>query len=100
MIIGRVIGEVVCTVKFPKYDRQKLLQVQPLGLGREPKGGPMTAIDLVDSGVGDEVLVCLEGQSAVDAIGLGPNPVDAVILGVIDAVSFVPAREDGAWTTG
>ncbi|MCI4398560.1 MAG: EutN/CcmL family microcompartment protein [Acidobacteria bacterium] len=100
MIIGRVVGEVVCTVKFPKYDRQKLLQVQPLDLDRQPKGGPMTAIDLVDAGPGDDVLVCLEGQSAVDAIGLGPNPVDAVILGVVDAVSFVPSRKGNAWTKG
>jgi len=98
MIIARVVGEVVCTIKFPKYDGQKLLQVQPLSLDRKPVGGPMTAIDLVDAGSGDDVLVCLEGQSAMDAIGLGPNPVDAVILGVVDAVSFVPARKDNAWT--
>lgn len=98
MIIGRVVGEVVCTVKFRKYDRQKLLQVQPLDLERRPKGGPMTAIDLVDAGPGDEVLICLEGQSAVDAIGLGENPVDAVLLAVVDQVSLVPRREDDPWT--
>jgi ethanolamine utilization protein EutN len=84
MIIGRVVGEVVCTRKFRTYDRAKLLQVQPLDLENKEKGMPMTAIDLVDAGFGDEVLVCLEGQSAVDAIGLGDNPVDAVILAVID----------------
>lgn len=99
MIIGRVVGEVVCTVKFRKYDRQKLLQVQPLDLDRRAKGGPMTAIDLVDAGPGDEVLICLEGQSAVDAIGLGDNPVDAVILAVVDQVAFVPPREGNPWTT-
>jgi len=97
VIIGRVVGEVVCTVKFRKYDRQKLLQVQPLDLDRRPKGGPMTAIDLVDSGPGDEVLICLEGQSAVDAIGLGENPVDAVILAVVDQVSLAERREGDPW---
>lgn len=99
MIIGRVVGEVVCTVKFRKYDGQKLLQVQPLDLDRAARGGPMTAIDLVDAGPGDDVLICLEGQSAVDAIGLGENPVDAVILAVVDRVALAPPREGDPWTT-
>ena len=98
MIIGRVVGEVVSTAKFRTYQGCKFLQVQPLDLERKPAGMPMTAIDLVDSGPGDEVLWCLEGQSAVDAIGIADNPVDAVILGVIDSVSFVPARKDNPWT--
>ena len=88
MIIGRVVGEVVCTQKFRTYDRTKLLRVQPLDLKGKDMGDAMTAIDLVDSGRGDEVLVCLEGQSAVDAMGLGDNPVDAVILGVIDEIKL------------
>lgn len=91
MIVGRVVGEVVCTRKFKTYDRAKLLQVQPLDLEKNDRGLPMTAIDLVDSGVGDEVLICLEGQSAVDAIGLGDNPVDAVILAVIDEMKIAEA---------
>ncbi len=99
MILGRVVGEVVCTVKFRKYEGQKLLQVQPLDLDRRPQGLPMTAIDLVDAGPGDEVLVCQEGQSAVDAVGLGENPVDAVILGVVDAVQFAPPRGGDPWTS-
>jgi len=98
VIIGRVVGEVVSSAKFRTYQGCKFLQVQPLDLDRKPVGLPMTAIDLVDSGPGDEVLVCLEGQSAVDAIGIVDNPVDAVILGVVDAVSFVPARKDNPWT--
>lgn len=100
MIIGRVVGEVVCTAKFRTYEGQKLLQVQPLDLDRRPAGKPMTTIDLVDAGLGDQVLVCREGQSAVDAIGLGENPVDAIILGVVDSVHFVPPREGDPWTTG
>jgi ethanolamine utilization protein EutN len=100
VIIGRVVGTVVASQKFRKYEGQKFLQVQPLDLDKQPKGLPMTAIDLVDSGEGDVVLVCTEGQSAVDAIGLGPNPVDAVILAVVDTVQFVPPRKDSPWTAG
>ena len=100
MIIGRVVGTVVASQKFRKYEGQKFMQVQPLDLDKQPEGLPMTAIDLVDSGEGDVVLVCTEGQSAVDAIGLGPNPVDAVILAVVDTVQFVPPRRDNPWTAG
>ncbi len=98
MIIGRVVGEVVSTAKVRTYEGCKLLQVQPLDLDRKPSGLPMTAVDLVDAGPGDEVLICLEGQSAVDAIGIPDNPVDAVLLAVVDTVSFVPARRDNPWT--
>jgi ethanolamine utilization protein EutN len=98
VIIGRVVGEVVSTAKFRTYEGCRFLQVQPLDLERRSVGLPMTAIDLVDSGPGDEVLVCLEGQSAVDAIGIENNPVDAVILAVVDAVSFVPPRKDNPWS--
>lgn len=92
MIIARVIGEVVCSQKFRTYDRCKILQVQPLDLEGNDKGAPMSAIDLVDAGFGERVLVCLEGQSAVDAIGLEGNPVDAVILAVIDEIKLVKEK--------
>ena len=100
MLIGVVVGDVVATVKFRKYEGKKLLQVQPLSLEREPAGFPLTAIDLVDAGPGDEVLVCREGKSAMDAIGLGENPVNAVILGVVDEVSFSNPEENETWTRG
>lgn len=100
MILGRVVGNVVASQKVPKYEGLKLLQVQPLDLHRLPRGLPFTAIDLVDAGEGDEVLVCTEGQSAVDAVGRGENPVDAVILAVVDRIRFVPPRRDDPWTNG
>jgi ethanolamine utilization protein EutN len=96
--LGRVVGNVYATQKFRKYEGLKFLQVQPLDLEKQPMGLPMTAVDLVDAGEGDVVLVCTEGQSAVDAVGLGDNPLDAVIVGVVDHVAFVPPRKDNAWT--
>lgn len=98
MILARVVGNVVATQKFFKYDGLKFLQVQRLGLDREPSGMPFTAIDMVDAGEGDEVLVCLEAQSAVDAIGRGENPVDAVVLAVVDSVNLVEPGEGDPWT--
>jgi len=98
LIIGRVVGNVVSTAKFRTYEGWKLLQVRPLDLKRRFFRPPFTAIDLVDAGVGDEVLVCLEGKSAMDAIGLGDNPVDAVILGVLDRVDLVETEGADPWT--
>jgi ethanolamine utilization protein EutN len=98
VIIARVVGNVVATQKFFKYDGLTFLQVQRLDLGRKPVGLPFTAIDMVGAGEGDEVLVCLEAQSAVDAIGRGENPVDAVVVAVIDQVKLADARKDDPWT--
>jgi ethanolamine utilization protein EutN len=98
MILARVVGNVVATQKFFKYEGLTFLQVQRLDLGREPVGLPFTAIDMVDAGEGDEVLVCLEAQSAVDAIGRGENPVDAVVVAVIDQVKLADAGEEDPWT--
>ena len=97
MKLARVVGNVYATQKFRKYEGLKFLQVQPLDLEKKPVGLPMTAVDLVDAGEGDEVLVCTEGQSAVDAVGLGDNPLDAVVLAVIDQVAFAPPRKGNPW---
>jgi len=99
VILAKVVGEVVSTVKFHTYEGQKLLQVRPMNLRGESVLHPFTAIDLVDAGTGDEVLVCLEGKSAMDALGLGDNPVDAVILAVVDEVRLIQDAGADSWTT-
>jgi ethanolamine utilization protein EutN len=98
VILARVVGNVVATQKFFKYEGLTFLQVQRLDLGRKPVGLPFTAIDLVEAGEGDEVLVCLEAQSAVDAIGRGENPVDAVVVAVIDQVKLADTEKGDPWT--
>jgi len=96
--LGRVVGNVYATQKFRKFEGLKFLQVQPLDLNRKPRGLPMTAVDLVDAGEGDEVLICTEGQSAVDAVGLGDNPLDAIVLAVVDSVQLALPRKESPWT--
>ena len=98
MRLGRVVGNVYATQKFRKFEGLKFLQVQPLDLNRKPRGLPMTAVDLVDAGEGDEVLICTEGQSAVDAVGLGDNPLDAIVLAVVDSVQLALPRKESPWT--
>ena len=88
MIIGEVVGTVVSTHKHYKVEGRKLLLVQPLDLAGKPDGRTVLAIDSVDAGEGDRVLVVLEGKSASMAAGRAESPLDAAIVGVVDSVSL------------
>ncbi len=88
MTIGRVVGNVVSTHKNAKLEGAKLMLVQPLDLDGTPKGAPMMAIDGVDAGIGDRVLVIQDGRSAQLVLGKGTAAVDAAIIGVVDAVEL------------
>ncbi len=87
MQIGRVIGTVVSTTKHHKMEGAKLLLVQPLTLDGKARGGAVLTIDSVGAGVGEKVLIVIEGKSAGDALGRKAAPVDAAIIGIIDAVT-------------
>lgn len=88
MLIGRVVGNLISTQKHDKLEGAKLLLVQPLELDGKPRGGPVLAIDSVDAGVGDRVLLVQEGKSAMQVLGRGLSAVDAAIVGVVDEVSL------------
>jgi microcompartment protein CcmK/EutM len=88
MLIGRVVGNVVSTVKNRKLEGAKLLLVQPLDLDGADRGTAVLAIDSVDAGVGDRVLLTLDGKSAMQALGRGLAAVDAAVLGVVDCVDL------------
>lgn len=87
MQIGRVIGTVVSTQKHHKMDGAKLLLVQPLTLEGAPRGVAVLAIDSVGAGVGETVLLVVEGKAAGDALRRKAAPVDAAIIGIVDAVT-------------
>jgi ethanolamine utilization protein EutN len=89
MLIARVVGNVVATQKNAKLEGAKLMLVQPLGLDGAPRGGTVLAIDSVDAGVGDRVLVVQDGKAAQQALGRGPAAVDAAIVGVVDAMELL-----------
>ncbi|HSL24281.1 MAG TPA: EutN/CcmL family microcompartment protein [Vicinamibacterales bacterium] len=86
MQIARVVGTVVSTQKHRKLHGAKLLLVQPLTLAGAPRGNTVLAIDSVGAGVGEKVLVVLEGKAAGDALGRKAAPVDAAVVGIVDAV--------------
>ena len=69
MLIARVIGELVSTQKHASHDGQKTLIVQPLNLDGTDRGDAVVAMDAVDAGIGDKVLLITEGFSAMTAVG-------------------------------
>jgi ethanolamine utilization protein EutN len=87
MQIGKVIGTLVATKKHHKMDGAKLLLVQPLTLEGNPRGVAVLAIDSVGAGVGERVLLVVEGKAAGDALGRKAAPVDAAIIGIVDTVT-------------
>jgi ethanolamine utilization protein EutN len=87
MQIGRVVGTVVATQKHAKLEGAKLLLVQPTDAHGVDKGAPLLTIDSVGAGVGDRVLVVIEGRAAGEALRRKVAPVDAAIIGIIDAVT-------------
>ena len=89
MLLARVVGTVVSTQKHRKLEGGKLLLVQPLSLDDTPRGGELLAVDGAGAGVGEKVLILLEGRSASDAIGQKAAPVDAAIVGIVDRVDVV-----------
>jgi ethanolamine utilization protein EutN len=91
MILGRVIGEVVATRKHPSHERRKVLLVEPVRPDDSVQGEPILALDAVDAGVGDRVLVVQEGYSAMTAAGRPMSPIDMTIVAVVDAVEIEEA---------
>jgi ethanolamine utilization protein EutN len=87
--IGRVIGTLVATQKHRKLESAKLLLVQLLTLEDTPRGTPLLAIDSVGAGVGEKVLVVIEGRAAGDALRRKAAPVDAAIIGIVDRVDLL-----------
>ena len=88
MQLGRVIGTLVATKKHGKLEGAKLLLVQPLTLDDKPRGTAVLTIDSVGAGVGEKVLIVIEGRAAGEALRRRAAPVDAAIIGIVDHVTI------------
>jgi ethanolamine utilization protein EutN len=85
----RIIGNVVATVHHPVYDGQKLMIVQPIDGGGDDIGTSFLAVDRVQAGPGDRVLVMREGNGVRQLMGMGQQvPIRSLIVGVVDAVDI------------
>jgi ethanolamine utilization protein EutN len=88
MLIGKVIGDIVATQKAPSHMERKILVVQPLNLDGSDRGDVVLALDAVDAGVGDRVLVVSEGWSAMTSVERPHSPIDMAVVGVVDTVTL------------
>ncbi|MDZ7331680.1 MAG: EutN/CcmL family microcompartment protein [candidate division KSB1 bacterium] len=86
MIIGKVAGEIYSTINHSFYDQKKLLIVDKLDLTGTPTGDYLIAVDSVDAGLGETVLVIDEGNSARQVVSDPNAPIRSIIIGIIDAV--------------
>lgn len=97
MLIARVIGPVVMTIKHPVLQGEKVLAVQPLDEVGGAHGAPLLALDRAQAGAGDRVLVMREGSGCRQILGRDtgmpvgeavqqPVPVRSMIVGIIDEV--------------
>lgn len=86
MILGRVVGQAVATVKRPQFDGAKLLLVQPETPEGVATGAVLLAVDGVGAGVTERVLVVVEGRAAGEIVGKRLAPIDAAIIGIVDQV--------------
>ena len=87
MILAKVVGTVVATRKDERLVGQKLLLVQALDATGKPQGNHLVAVDTVDAGAGETVLI-VSGSSARLAADLKDSPVDAAIVGIVDVVEI------------
>jgi microcompartment protein CcmK/EutM len=89
VIIARVIGNVVATQKNDRYEGSRILVVEPVDIQGTKTGAEFLALDAVDAGPGDLVLVVREGWAAsTAATGRPQAAIDSAIVGVVDAIEL------------
>ena len=85
MFLGKVIGNVVCTVKNPVLDGKKILIVQPLDRQGRATGKPVVALDSVGAGAGETIYWC-RGREASFPWSPAEVPTECTIVGIVDRV--------------
>ncbi len=88
MILAKIVGTVVATRKDDRLVSNKLLVARPMDPHGKAEGTYLVAVDTVDAGVGETVLI-VSGSSARMATGMKDVPVDAAVVGIIDNIDVV-----------
>jgi ethanolamine utilization protein EutN len=87
LILARVLGNVVATQKNERYTNARIMLVQPINPDGTARGTSILALDSVDAGEGDIVIVVQEGWSASTASTGEPGAaIDSAIVGVVDFI--------------
>ncbi len=85
MHLAKVIGTIVATQKWAGLDGQRLVLLQPYGIDGHPTGKTLVAVDLISAAPG-QMAYYVRGREAANAMRDAFNPVDAALLGIVDAV--------------
>ena len=88
MRLGRVIGSLHCTKKYPELEGYKLLIVQPVTSDNRPTGSPIICVDTVDAGI-DDVVFFVEARDAAVPLKVPLTPSDATITGIVERVDSI-----------
>jgi ethanolamine utilization protein EutN len=88
MILGKVIGTIYSTINHPFYNNKKLLMVEQLKKDGTLSGKFLIAIDTVDAGAGETVLIVDEGNSARQIIADSSAPLRSVVVGIVDQINI------------
>ncbi|NQT60186.1 MAG: EutN/CcmL family microcompartment protein [Bacteroidetes bacterium] len=88
MTYARVTGTVVATAKIEQLKGLKLMIVHPINPDGEFTGKQIVAVDTVQAGMGDEVLIIDEGGSAGIMLGIPGQPIRTVIAAIVDRVDM------------
>ncbi len=95
MNLGIVLGTVTCTIQHPSYNGRKLMVVGLCKPDWKPLNKEVLAVDTVNAGVGDRVLLLKEGNSARLILNDPNPPLQEMIIGIIDTISLREQRTDG-----
>ncbi|MEN6572207.1 MAG: EutN/CcmL family microcompartment protein [Anaerolineaceae bacterium] len=93
MLLGRVKGTAVCTVKYPGTEGLKLLVVQPLDRHLEPVGALQVAADAVQAGPGDLCVMVRSREASLALPEVKFVPVDLTLVGIVDELEVRPDGE-------
>ncbi len=93
MLLGRVMGTAVCTVKYPGTEGLKLLIVQPVDKHLQPVGALQVAADVVQAGPGDLCVMVRSREAALAMPDIKFVPVDLALVGIVDELEVKPDAE-------
>ncbi len=86
MLLGKVIGRVVATVKYEGLEGVPFLMVQPLNKNQQPDGKPLVACDGTGQAGEGDIIYYEGGREAAIALEVTFVPVDHTIIGIVDGV--------------
>lgn len=93
MLLGRVHGTAVCTLKYPGTEGLKLLVVQPLNKNLEPVGSLQVAADVVQAGPGDLCVMVRSREAALAMPEITFVPIDLALVGIVDELEVRNAAD-------